>query len=121
MNRSLKDGRKNWLPTSTCIAARLSSPVMLVVRSTLRKGEYTMKKFHFFIPTVDENQNLGIIHWSDTIESFQGIVVHKREVENILNEDRQVRVLNPETMLAADVDLSNLMECQNDSDVEWYF
>ena len=80
-----------------------------------------MKKFHFFIPTVDENKNLEVIHWSDTIEDFKGIVDHKREVEDCLIEDRSVRVLNPESMLAADVDLSNLMECQNDSDVEWYF
>jgi hypothetical protein len=82
-----------------------------------------MKKFHFFIPVAvsDENQNLGVIHWSDTIEDFKGIVSHKREVENILYEDRAVRVMDAETMQAADVDLSSLMECQNDSDVKWYF
>lgn len=77
-----------------------------------------MKKFHFFIPVAVENQNLSVIHWSDTLEGFQGIVNHKREVENCLIEDRSVRVLNPETMQAADVDLSSLMECR---DVEWYF
>ncbi len=71
-----------------------------------------MKKFHFFIPVADENQNLSVIHWSDTLEGFQGIVNHKREIENCLIEDRSVRVLNPETMLAAVIDLSNLMKAK---------
>ena len=79
-----------------------------------------MKKFHFFVPCENETQ-LEVIHWADTLEDFQGIVGHKREVENILHEDRSVRVLNPETMQATDVDLSSLLECQSDSDVEWYF
>ena len=80
-----------------------------------------MKKFHFFVPVVDENQNMSVIHWADTLEDFQGTVNHKREFENILKKDRSVRVMDPQTMQAVDIDLSSLMEAHDAVELECFF
>lgn len=80
-----------------------------------------MRKYHFFIPVADEHQNLSVIHWSDTLQDFQNIVQHKREVENILHEDRSVRVLDIETTQAADIYLSSLLRAHDDADIVWHF
>jgi len=69
------------------------------------------KKFHFFIPVMDEGGQLGIVHWAGSFEMVRKLIILKREgIPGSFPGDTLVRVLDPETMGAEDYILCSLVE-----------
>jgi len=62
------------------------------------------KNYHFFIPYKDNN-GCSIVHWSNTLENFRSACRNRDFVE----DDPQCRILDPATLSAADIWLSQLL------------
>ena len=70
------------------------------------------KRYWFFLPVQTDSWGgqLKVIHWSDNVDDFVKTVLYKRKVEEILLEDRCMRVVDPETKESGDFHLNDVLD-----------